>query len=248
MGIFIGTSTKNQGHISLGNTSYGKVFVGDKLVWQKDSTPVIEDFIYKGEVWEYGTVTSPTGRIWMDRNLGASRVAEAITDPEGYGDYFQWGRGDDLHQNKDSARTSTLSSTDFPGHGSFITTNNSPWDWRVPQNNNLWQGVGGINVPAPTGWRLPTMQELADEMHLFEPANSVGAFNSILKLPSAGRRIFTGDFNDVGAMGHYWSSTSADTGRNSTLYYSWYLYFTSSRAFVNNASRNVGRSVRLIKD
>ena len=35
MGIHIGTSTKNQAAIQIGNTSMGKVYVGDKLVWQK---------------------------------------------------------------------------------------------------------------------------------------------------------------------------------------------------------------------
>lgn len=35
MGIHIGTSTKNQAAIQIGNTSMGKVYVGNKLVWQK---------------------------------------------------------------------------------------------------------------------------------------------------------------------------------------------------------------------
>ena len=43
----------------------------------------------------YGLITSPnTGRVWLDRNLGATKVAESSTDSGAYGDYYQWGRND----------------------------------------------------------------------------------------------------------------------------------------------------------
>jgi hypothetical protein len=51
-------------------------------------------------VFTYSTVTTATGRIWMDRNLGATRVALSSTDTEAYGDYYQWGRPEDGHQRK----------------------------------------------------------------------------------------------------------------------------------------------------
>jgi serine/threonine protein kinase len=66
-------------------------------------------------------VTNPaTGRVWMDRNLGASRAATSSTDAQAYGDLYQWGRAADGHQKRTSATTTTLSSGDQPGHGSFI--------------------------------------------------------------------------------------------------------------------------------
>ncbi len=37
------------------------------------------------------------------------------------------------------------------------------YDWRSPQNDNLWQGVNGINNPCPSGYRLPTEAELEAE-------------------------------------------------------------------------------------
>ena len=41
----------------------------------------------------YGTVTSSyTGKVWLDRNLGASQVCTALDDTACYGDYYQWGR------------------------------------------------------------------------------------------------------------------------------------------------------------
>ena len=98
-----------------------------------------------------------TGKTWMDRNLGASGVG-------GAGDFYQWGRGSDGHQCYNSDTTTTLSSADQPGHGYFIITNQ--WgnrDWRSPSNQNLWQGVGGINNPCPSGYRLPTLSEFNEE-------------------------------------------------------------------------------------
>ena len=103
------------------------------------------------------TVINPiTGAEWMDRNLGASRVATAIDDQSSYGYLYQWGRGNDGHQDRGSGITSTLSDSDNPGHGQFILTSSSPNDWRSPQNDNLWQGVNGINNPCPAGFRVPT--------------------------------------------------------------------------------------------
>jgi len=57
---------------------------------------------------KYDTVTSPyTGRVWLDRNLGASQVCTSATDTACYGDYYQWGRGHDGHQSSSSLTTAT---------------------------------------------------------------------------------------------------------------------------------------------
>src|SRR6056297_1536419 len=85
-------------------------------------------------------VTNPTtGEIWMDRNLGATQVATSSTDADAYGDLYQWGRAADGHQLRTSGTTSTLATSDIPGHSDFITIGSSPYDWRSPQNDNLWQ-------------------------------------------------------------------------------------------------------------
>jgi hypothetical protein len=91
----------------------------------------------------------------MDRNLGASRVAQTYDDGQAYGDLFQWGRLDDGHQSRTSGTTTTLSNSNSPGHNMFITLDSAPYDWRKPQNQNLWQGLGGNNNPCPSGWRVP---------------------------------------------------------------------------------------------
>jgi len=104
------------------------------------------------------TVTTNTGKIWMDRNLGASRVPTSQMDTPGYGDLYQWGREKDGHQLRTSSTTNNQSTSDIAGNALFITnpSNTIYSDWRTPQNDNLWQGVNGINNPCPAGFRIPT--------------------------------------------------------------------------------------------
>jgi uncharacterized protein (TIGR02145 family) len=184
---------------------------------------------------------SSTGKIWMDRNLGASQVATSSTDANSYGDLYQWGRGSDGHQCRNSATTLTLSSIDVPGHGDFITINSSPYDWRSPQNTNLWQGVNGVNNPCPSGYRLPTETEINAERLSWGSQNDAGAFASPLKLPLAGSRFGSNPLNAVGSSGSYWSSTVSGTEAR-------YLDFDSGNANMYTYYRAYGFSVRCLKD
>ena len=110
-------------------------------------------------------VTNPTtGATWMDRNLGASQAATSSTDAAAFGDLYQWGRNEDGHEIRTSTATSTVSSSETPGHANFIINGNSPNDWHTPQNNNLWQGTSGINNPCPNGYRLPTSSEFNNDI------------------------------------------------------------------------------------
>jgi uncharacterized protein (TIGR02145 family) len=188
-------------------------------------------------------VTNPTtGEIWMDRNLGATQVATSSTDAASYGDLYQWGRRTDGHQCRTSPTTATLSSIDQPAHGNFITIGTAPYDWRSPQNVNLWQGVSGVNNPCPSTYRLPTDAELDTERLSWSANTSVGAFASPLKLPMSGDRGYSiGSLSFVGTVGLYWSSTVSGT-------YSRYLYFNSSFAAISTSSRANGFSVRCLKD
>ncbi len=187
-------------------------------------------------------VTNPiTGKIWMDRNLGASQVASSYVDTASYGDLHQWGRFADGHQCRASATTTTLSSTNQPGHGNFIIAPNSPYDWLSPQNDSLWVGTNGINNPCPIGYRVPSEAELNNERLSWITNNSSGAFASPLKLTVAGRRSnSSGSLDVVGTFGFYWSSTvSSVSSRN--------LYFTNSNSNMVSYNRAYGKSVRCIK-
>ncbi len=192
-------------------------------------------------------VTNPTtGKTWMDRNLGASQVATSSTDANSYGDLYQWGRGADGHQCRNSATTSTLSSTDQPGHGNFILGGSDPYDWRSPQNGNLWQGVNGINNPCPTGYRLPTGTEWEIEVISWGGnTKAAGALASPLKLPLAGwRNNSSGWIFSAGADGRYWSSSVSSTYSP----FSRFLTFDSSGAGMNANNIAYGFSARCIKN
>jgi uncharacterized protein (TIGR02145 family) len=133
---------------------------------------------------------------------------------------------------------------DQPGHGDFITLNSGDYDWRNPQNDNLWQGVNGVNNPCPIGYRVPTSTELEAEFLSWSENTSVGAYASPLKLPNAGFRSGNHAWlADDGSQGFYWSSTVSGTDSR-------HLDFTSFNNMGNMGGyrRNYGLSIRCVKD
>ena len=189
---------------------------------------------------EYKTVIGANGRIWMDRNLGASQVATSISDAPSYGDSYQWGRGSDGHEKRNSSTSTTSSTKDVPGNGSFIM---GTLDWRSPKNDNLWQGVNGINNPCPAGFRIPTEAEWKAEIASWSNSNPSGAFASSLKLPMAGGREGSNGVQFyAGLYGHYWTSTvSGDKSQ-------WLFIMSSFPVTFGGAYRNNGASCRCIKN
>ncbi len=182
----------------------------------------------------YNLVTTATGRVWLDRNLGATQVATSTTDTASFGDLYQWGRSTDGHEKRTSANISTVSTTDTPGHGFFINANS--FNWQSPVNSGLWQGVDSKNNPCPNGFRLPTIEEFEAEVVLWSSQNAAGALASPLKLPIAGRRHTDGNIYSVGSNGMYRT--------NSTFI----LNITSTSAARAGDERIDGFCVRCIKD
>ena len=183
-----------------------------------------------------------TGDTWMDRNLGASQVATSSTDADSYGDLYQWGRAKDGHQCRTSSTTSTNSADNVPSHGDFILEGTSPYDWRSPSNNNLWQGVDGTNNPCPGGYRLPTITEWDNERLSWSSNDAAGAFASPLKLTVGGSRNSSNNqLYAVNHYGFYWSSTVSGV-------YARLLQIVPNNAKLDQFFRAYGRSVRCIKD
>ncbi len=226
-------------------------------------------FINGKPIWKGNTTSSSSvpvvysaGNIWMDRNLGASQVATNVSDVNSYGDYYQWGRNADGHQLLTSSTTSSTSSTDVTSGGLFIL---AILDWRSSTNDNLWQGVSGVNNPCPTGFRLPTIAEWEQERLSWPTNDYLGAYASPLKLPMAGLRGSDGIFqtsNTSGSyplFGTYWSSdatgpTQVSTTLNGQQYgsFAWELIFYSRELNISNFAKlsynikSSGRSVRCI--
>jgi uncharacterized protein (TIGR02145 family) len=201
-----------------------------------------------GNTTEIVNVTNPvTGMTWMDRNLGASQVAETSSDTNSYGDLYQWGRFADGHQCRDSDTHPTNATTAVPNEengwdGKFILETSSPYDWLMTQNDNLWYGTQGVNNPCPGGYRLPTEAEWVAEKDTWSSQNASGALLSPLKLPVSGYRNRSdgGPFL-VGLYGIYWSSSVS--GSNARR-----LGFYSSDAGMLSSDRAYGYAVRCLKD
>jgi hypothetical protein len=203
------------------------------------------------------------GKTWLNNNLGAdysnfnkpsfNPEQQAITfnDWRAYGSFIQWGRYTDGHElinwtnggpTPINGVTTTQSITDTPGNVLFIAKNDGSQDWRSTQNNNLWQGILGINNPCPQGYRVPTIN---DFVSYFSTINNSLAFDSPLKISIGGIRWYDGlyIFNSP-FRGNYWTSDTYSNQSNTI----------SFRTDNNNISNNnyygraAGQFVRCVRD
>ena len=186
------------------------------------------------------TVYNPiTGETWMDRNLGATQIATSFDDVNAYGNLYQWGRNTDGHQIRNSSTTSILSTTNSPNHSDFILANS---DWLTVSDDNLWQGVNGINNPCPLGFRLPTEAEIEAERLSWTSNDAAGAFASPLKITIGGARSrMSGSIGNVGTFVGY--RTSDLNGLQSRM-----LGISLTTSLMGDRDRADGNCVRCIQD
>ena len=170
---------------------------GDDVVVE-DFTP--EEITHDGITYR-SMISLHTGKIWLDRNLGARRACTSFDDAQCYGDYYQWGREADGHE-KSSSALSYTQATDTTNVGSDFIAVISNWtsadsDGSIREAN--WN-------PCPAGYKVPAFADLTDEFI----QNRDDAFDR-LKLPSAGiRENSGGTILQEGTHGHVWSSTPSD--------------------------------------
>ena len=186
------------------------------------------------------TVYNPiTERTWMDRNLGATQVATSFDDADAFGDLYQWGRNTDGHQLRTSTTTSNISATNSPNHSDFILGSS---DWLTVSDDNLWQGVNGINNPCPLGFRLPTETEWEEERLSWTSNDAAGAFASPLKLTIGGARSrMSGAIGNVGTFVGY--RTSSLNGTQSRLF-----GISLTTSLMADRDRADGNCIRCIQD
>ena len=206
------------------------------------------------------------GQTWMDRNLGARRVATAFNDVLSYGNHYQWGRPADGHEitvwdgaNPTSGRgfanaTGALATSTPPEHSNFILTDNATtyYDWLAPQADpDRWANAN--QGPCPEGYHVPTDAQwaTADTFNGGDATkdgdtvgwdNNTETYGSALKLPSAGfRNRLNGLLGSQSTYGNYWSSSVSGTNARYLVFYS-----TAATTYFNH--RAYGFSVRCLKD
>ena len=186
------------------------------------------------------------GVYWAICNLDVGGVFCANTYD--YGAYYQWGRLTDGHENPTSGTTTTLSTTDNPGHSNFILAGASPLDWRDPRNDFLWNSgtetspIKTVNDPCPVGWRVPTQTELESLIntdYVWITLNGINGYfckdkttNKSLFLPAAGvRDCYDGSLMNIGWDGGYWSNTPYNIGAILLSFNEFSTNFYSYRSF-----------------
>ncbi|MCB4774659.1 MAG: fibrobacter succinogenes major paralogous domain-containing protein [Sulfurovum sp.] len=173
---------------------------------------------------DYECIVSPlTGRVWLDKNIGASRKATGPFDMQAYGNYFQWGREEDGHQMVNSSVTRSKSDSlhnlsydagEFSGvwqrqvnydrdHMDRISKR-LIWgaDWATVdidghQRAAFWSKSDGSSI-CPIGFRVPTAKEFSDELRIDTISHEFwqrgGGYSSFLKLPWTGYRRKNGEY------------------------------------------------------
>ena len=186
---------------------------------------------------EYGTLISETtGRVWLDRNLGALQACIAIDDFACYGDYYQWGRESDGHESPYSQTTDIQASSITPGHNKLILK--SDWvtgDLDGTLRSEKWAKKDGSSI-CPVEFRVPTKEEFDNE--LVNISTSTDSFR-ILRIPLTGIRSYAGDLDYRGVFGSLW--TNSVSGTKSYRY-------TVRSSYQGTTDRMSANPIRCIKD
>lgn len=181
---------------------------------------------------------------FLDRNLGAERVAESVDDYLAYGWMFQWGRRADGHQKviwTDSAtgefELAPAANSEAPedrttedgspvyyasGESDWVLDPNKAtaedtrlnWYWGAKVEDPLYS-AGGTNNPCPEGFRVPKAIEWTAISNI---ATNKDMIFDLLKAPSAGYVVITASkitFSKMTSAVYLWSADSG-TGKGVT--------------------------------
>ena len=148
------------------------------------------------------------GRIWATRNVGAPGTF-AVT-PESSGMFYQW--------NRNIGWSSVNPLVDSNG--------GTAWDNSAPEGTEWY----AENDPCPSGWRVPTREELIslrDAGSIWVTQNGVngrvfGTAPNQIFLPAAGSRLSSTGARDGATGTGYWSNTTRESDMNAV-----YLHFSS---------------------
>ena len=193
---------------------------------------------------DYVDLGLPSGTLWATCNVGA-------TSPEEYGDYFAWGET----TTKSSYSWSTYKYCNGAYDKLTKYCNKASYGFNGFTDNLtvLQSGDDAATANWGSGWCMPTKEqweELKDNTTVtWTTQNGVkgrrftASNGNSLFLPAAGGR-WDSELYNAGSYGNYWSS-SLDTDDPN---YAWYFDFYSDSYYMGYGSRNIGQSVRAVRE
>ena len=266
------------------NTSAGKQVMLDVFVQDCSCGCAVKSSLSAGWLtflcYNLGVPESTKTMTLEQQMKTSSPTGDNVSDNTIYGNLYQWGRKGDGHEKRNSpvypsGAAVAITNLDADGQvalsdaiGKFVKApNNNFYDWRKPQDGNLWYNNGKTaSDHCPAGWRIPTKAEWGSIFkggttsdapdkatvnkwtwtNTGTPGYKIspdGGTSYTLFLPAAGERYFTdGKLMLAGTQGYYWSSTASNN-------YSYLLFISNNNVNPNNElSRTYGFSVRCIED
>lgn len=189
------------------------------------------DFI-SYDKFTYRVVADPSGAnlLWLDRNLGAGRVASSETDGYAIGDYYQWGRAKNGYEKSYSNPERSIMNGYVHADDTIPQFYYGNPQWLPYVDTTLWEGVNSRANPCPSGWRLPTEAEVVN----LGFTNLTDAFSSTLKIPYTGfRQQSDGKIDERQRQSYLWTSDVSSMGKGRALFINSLRYEGTDKEMVN---------------
>ena len=157
---------------------------------------------------EYVDLDLPSGTLWATCNIGA-------TKPEDFGGYFAW--GETIMKNKYNWTTYKYSKGDSDLMTKYCNESDCGYNGFIDNLIELQTDDDLATANWGSGWQIPSYEQwrelLANTTNELTTQNGVSGMLITAKngerlfLPAAGDRCWGDDFDKVGIIGIYWSSS-----------------------------------------
>ena len=202
-------------------------------------------YVPKEELYEWVDLGLPSGILWADRNVGASK-------PEEYGLYFAWGETQGYEGITDEKQFSWADYKLCGGSSSTLAKYNTDSSRGIVDNLTELELSDDAAYTSDNTCRMPTSVELEELINnttsTWETLNGVNGRrftstngNSIF-VPAAGFCV-DGSFSNVGSFSGLWSNSLTNSGSR----YVRSLFSNSYGVLMSDYIRSSGYTVRAVK-